>query len=61
MIYWYFTIPIATVLVVGFYVWFGEMYLDDEQKGAAKAKSKKEPEQGVDSRSKESGLNSRRI
>ena len=61
MIYWYFTIPITTVLVVGFSVWFGKMYLDDKQKESAKAKSKKDPEQSVDSRSEESSLNSRRI
>jgi hypothetical protein len=62
MIYWYFTIPITTVLVVGFSVWFGKMYLDDKQKdAAAKVKSKKDPEQSVNSRSEESSLNSRRI
>ena len=61
MIYWYFTIPITTILVVGFSVWFGKMYLDDKQKDAAKAKSKKDPEQSVDSSSEESSLNVRRI
>lgn len=31
MIYWYFTVPITTVLVVGFSVWFAKMWWDDRR------------------------------
>ena len=31
MIYWYFTAPITTVLVVGFSVWFAKMWWDDRR------------------------------
>lgn len=31
MMYWYFTVPITTVLVVGFSVWFTKMWWDDRR------------------------------
>lgn len=49
MTYWYFTVPITTILVVGFSAWFVKMWYDDkqEEKRRANVKSRLDPERGV--------------